>query len=213
MDAVRNLAAYAIRVEIGLKSTQDIWHEHLYELAGFKPFVGDGTLAKIVDGEPLSTADVPTFPPLRLHLVHNDGFPCFERLETVAVDQMEKMLVLHLQGAGGLLEMMLGLDFENERLEIDPEHALRVTNDDTIHATEVRISSLRFRDKYLGNGILEIYNADTGELIGRKDAFLPVNVDMQGSHENFERTIAANERRLHELRSSAEAFRNMLSRE
>jgi hypothetical protein len=29
---------------------------------------------------------------------------------------------------------------------------------------------------YFGNGRLEIYNADTGALISRKDAFIPVNM-------------------------------------
>ena len=34
----------------------------------------------------------------------------------------------------------------------------------------------RFWQDYFGNGQLHIVNADTGELIGRKDAYLPMNM-------------------------------------
>jgi hypothetical protein len=34
----------------------------------------------------------------------------------------------------------------------------------------------RFSQDYFGNGQLHIVNAGTGELIGRKDAYVPVNM-------------------------------------
>ena len=38
------------------------------------------------------------------------------------------------------------------------------------------ISIYRFLKDYVGNGKLEIYNAASGELLGRKDAYIPMNL-------------------------------------
>ena len=38
----------------------------------------------------------------------------------------------------------------------------------------------RFEQDYFGNGQLHIVNSDSGELIGRKDAYLPVNMHLDG---------------------------------
>jgi len=206
VEVVRSLAYFAIRSVIGLKSSVDVWDEHLYELDGFKPIFGDAFLSKILQEQPLAQADIPKIPPLSLTLVHHENFPALDRMETRQVEQQGTTLVLHLVSEDEIVEMLVVLDFGQERLEIDPEFALRVSADDTIAATEMRISSLKFRDAYLGNGILQIFNADSGELLGRKDAYLPTNIDMQRSHENFERAVARNEARLAELRRNVEAL-------
>jgi hypothetical protein len=38
----------------------------------------------------------------------------------------------------------------------------------------------RFVQDYFGNGQLHIFATDTGELLGRKDAFIPVNMYFDG---------------------------------
>ena len=45
-------------------------------------------------------------------------------------------------------------------------------------SAEERAELLRFRKEYFGNGQLHIVDAETGQLISRKDAYLPLNMWM-----------------------------------
>jgi hypothetical protein len=47
----------------------------------------------------------------------------------------------------------------------------------------------RFKLDYFQNGILEVWNADAACLLGRCDAYLPVNVDMARTTANIEAGI------------------------
>jgi hypothetical protein len=56
----------------------------------------------------------------------------------------------------------------------------------------------RFQADYFGNGRLEIYNAEPGALISRKDAFLPVNMflDQEAANSGIKKLkVRAAERR------------------
>ena len=46
----------------------------------------------------------------------------------------------------------------------------------TPESAEIIAEVRRFENEYFGNGQLQIINADTGDLIARKDAYIPVNM-------------------------------------
>ena len=66
----------------------------------------------------------------------------------------------------------------------------------------------RFWQDYFGNGQLQIFNADTDELIGRKDAYIPVNMflDAEGAAAELAHWKAEADRRRERDRRYGEAL-------
>ncbi|MGH6911371.1 MAG: hypothetical protein ACREEG_14375, partial [Phenylobacterium sp.] len=85
-------------------------------------------------------------------------------------------------------EFHVGLDFKNERLEFEIGRDLLVFDDKTAEAMEVAASVVEFQKGYFLNGRLRLDDAETGQLLARKDAFLPVNVIV--NPEGFDAQIA-----------------------
>ena len=48
LPVIRTLASYVIEKELGLKSSQTVWHEHLYELEGFKRALGPEVTGRLM---------------------------------------------------------------------------------------------------------------------------------------------------------------------
>jgi hypothetical protein len=74
-----------------------------------------------------------------------------------------------------LIDFRVHLDFGDERLNFDWRNDFARQDDGSPESAEAIAECSRFFKEYWGNGQLRIINADTGELISRKDAFLPVN--------------------------------------
>jgi hypothetical protein len=72
------------------------------------------------------------------------------------------------------------LDFANERLEFSLFHDVCVKDTGSAESAERIAEVKRFEHDYFGNGQLHIINADTGALIGRKDAYIPLNMYLDG---------------------------------
>jgi len=81
------------------------------------------------------------------------------------------------------------LNFGQERLQADIIGGLDTTDDGSAISAQAAATVGRFKLDYFQNGILEVWDADAGRLLGRCDAFLPVNVDMTRTTANFEAGI------------------------
>ena len=68
------------------------------------------------------------------------------------------------------------LDFGAERIVFDLFRDICVRDTGSAESAERVHEVLRFWQDYFCNGQLHIVNTDTGELIGRKDAYLPENM-------------------------------------
>jgi hypothetical protein len=76
----------------------------------------------------------------------------------------------------GLIEIDLLLNFPDERMLFDIENGLRASDDGSEHSAEQIVPLLQFVSDYIGNGKLHVVDAETGSLLGRKDAYLPMNI-------------------------------------
>jgi len=82
---------------------------------------------------------------------------------------------MHYASNDGLIDFRFRLDFANERLNFDILTDIGQKDSGTAESAEAIVECSRFYRDYFGNGQLHILDADTGELISRKDAFIPVN--------------------------------------
>jgi hypothetical protein len=76
----------------------------------------------------------------------------------------------------GLLEVDFLLNFPDERMLFDINNGFRVSDDGSEHSARQIVSALQFISDYIGNGKLHIVNTETGSLLGRKDAYVPINI-------------------------------------
>jgi hypothetical protein len=176
LPIISALAKGAIERELGVKSTHTIWEEHLYELDGFKKIFGEELVRKIVHKEGVPNGAMVDLPLLNVELYGHDPYPPLTGMTPAGLDREGDLIKVYYQKARRAL-IIFRLDFEKERLSLEPLTDVRWARDNgSVEAAETEAELKRFRFDMLGNGRLRIVNAETGEVIGRKDAYIPVNM-------------------------------------
>jgi len=186
---VRALAEYAIEHQFGIKSSTTVYREHLYELEGFRAIFGAERVNAIKASGSISEADWPALPRLSVRLALHELYAPLENLIARIVEVADGRAVVHCTSDDHLTEIMIGLNFRKERLEIDIQDGIAARDDGSETAARQGATVMRFCLDYIMNGILEVWDAESIRLLGRCDAFLPVNVDMQATHRNFQENI------------------------
>ena len=181
LPVIQALAERVIEREMGVKSHATIWREHLYELRGFHELVGEGIVARIKRGERLPAAEIPALPRLSLRVRDQKGLEGFEGLVAEVADVVDGRLVLKIPSADGIVIALLQLDFAHERLIFEPFEHLAIRDDGSSKAVRYGIEALSLQRALTLNGQLEVWHADSGELLGRTDPHIPINIDLSGT--------------------------------
>lgn len=190
LPVIRALAELMIENEFGVKSSQTIWREHRYELAGFKAILGD-ELVELVregydaneEGELIISQVQAVLPRISVRLRGEQEHP-FELLTPEVVNYSVGEILLRCVSTDCLVSVLLNLNFGEERLEFDPEAGFQVDDDGGARAAHLGSLSQIFLRKLFANGALEIWSE--GTLLGRKDPFIPTNIDMGRTLDSFE---------------------------
>ena len=93
---------------------------------------------------------------------------------------------MDFKSENGGVQIRFRLDFAAERLVFELFDDLVVADTGTPEAAEAVAEVKRFSKEYFGNGQLHIYNAKTGTLISRKDAYIPMNMWLDHEAANAE---------------------------
>lgn len=167
------LAVLAVEQHLGVQTSQTRWKEHLYELRGWKPIVGLDLVSLILQGDcpPDINLDVPI---LNARLRRSDVFTPLERIAPVAGKVTPDGLAMVYRSVDGLVTFTFHLNFREERLQFNLED-VGVQDDGTAQAAQNAAHMARFFRDYLGNGELQLWDADTNEMLSRCDAFIPTN--------------------------------------
>src|SRR5262249_39843301 len=131
-----------------------------------------------------------------------------EGMRCMLASQCSKLLRMRFESSKGHVAFDLALDFEAERIQFDLFRDIHAVDTGSAESAESMYEVTRFFHDYFGNGQLQIFNADTGELIGRKDAYLPLNMyqDAKGVAADLARLKAEAERRRERDRRYGEAL-------
>lgn len=186
---IRDLAAFAIEREFGIKSIGTIFREHLYELEGFRRILGDALVTKLKQRTNVRPDELPPFPPLHIGLHGQDDYPPLTELAARVTEIEQGVVNVECVGGNGHIQLMIGLDFPNERLLSSFFDGLITLDDGSERAARDAISVMAFKRRYLLNGELSVKRADTGERLGRCDPFIPTNVDMGRSIKGLDAVI------------------------
>jgi hypothetical protein len=187
LPVIKALAEYLIENQVGVKSAHTYWKEHLYELAGFHETFGASIVAKLKTKQLPNKGEFPMLPLLSIRLRDKEPYPAFERLVPTIVGVEDGCVYVRCDSKDGIATLTFVLNFSAERIEFDTQGGVAVGDDGSAHAARVRLDALRFFREHIGNGELEIWNAEAETLLGRADPLIPMNVDLRGTIKNLER--------------------------
>jgi hypothetical protein len=211
LPIIRALAEKAIEEKLGVKTPTTIYREHLYELAGFKEVLGVDTVAYLTRGEEIADGRSLEIPDIKVAIRKRSAYAPLCNLSIKEARQEGTMLYLAFGSKVGDVGMRVQLDFAAERLNFSVFDDLAVADTGSAESAERVAEVLRFQFDYFGNGELQIFNADTGALLGRKDAYLPLNMHL--NHEGANAEIARWRRLAEERRARGRNFAEEMSRQ
>ncbi len=131
----------------------------------------------------------PAVPPLSVRQAFREAFASLDEMAVEMVDCAEGKVNFALVAPGRLRLGHASLGFANERLDFDIVHHLATADDGSVAGARAEFDRLLFTDFYIRNGELEIWAGSSR--LSRKDAYLPHNIDLGATHENYQRLIAA----------------------
>jgi Methylamine utilization protein MauJ len=176
LPIVTALAQKAIEDKFGVETSRTVYRKHLYELAGFKDILGAEIVDFLTRGEQVTEQRILEIPDISVRIRRHQPYAPLNNLTAKEVGQDGKLLFMRFESKQGDVIFQFALDFGNERLEFSLFRDFMVKDTGTTESAERVAEVRRFEKDYFGNGELHIVNADTGALIGRKDAYIPVNM-------------------------------------
>lgn len=173
---IEALAVLAIEDHLGVQTSHKAWREHLYELRGWKRILPPAVIqASLLPEPPDLQADI-DFPKINFRLRRSDPFPLLEGLVPVHAGLTNQRIELVYRSVDGLAEIVFWLNFADERLEFDLDHSFKLYDNGSVAAAKNGKERCRFIWDYFGNGEIQLWDADSGALISRVDAYIPLNM-------------------------------------
>lgn len=188
LPLIRAMAIKLTEEILGVQTATTVYREHLYELSGFKPLFSLELLEALTSNSEIVGEPMVDLPEVNVGLFGQPAFPMLCGLEPVHLQVLTGGAKVVFRRKDGLLEFHAFLDFANERLGFDVGRDLRVFDDGSALAMEVAANVREFLKHYFLNGRMRIDDAETGVLLSRKEAFIPVNVIV--NPEGFDAEVA-----------------------
>jgi hypothetical protein len=176
LPIVRALAVKAIEEVFGVETRSTVYRKHLYELDGFKKILGSDIVAQIQKGATPASQPMIDIPDISVRIRRKGTYAPLEGLRCSHASYVGKVIYINFESLQGDVAFRFALDFDAERIVFDLLADIAVRDTGTAQSAERVREVRRFWQDYFGNGQLYIVNADTGELIGRKDAYVPLNM-------------------------------------
>jgi hypothetical protein len=180
LPIVRALAVKAIEEVFGVETRGTNFRKHLYELDGFKKILGPDIVAHRQNGTAPAGQPMLEIPDISVRIRRKENYAPLNGLRCRHIRYVGKTVYMNFESLQGDVEFQFVLDFGAERIVFDLFADIGVRDTGTAESAERVHEVKRFAQDYFGNGQLHIVNADTGELIGRKDAYLPLNMYLDG---------------------------------
>jgi len=185
LPVIKALAEFAIEHEFGVKSLRTFRSEHLYQLQGFRELFGSALVTELKEKRKIERNHFPSLPRLSFRTRGSDSYPAFDNLiaEIVAIEEGEVWVRCRTEPP--ILQIGIGLDVACECIDFDLKNGVRLDDDGSPKAVQYALDDNRFFHDMIRNGELEIWDCESGKLLGRTDPLLPVNVDVGGTIENL----------------------------
>jgi len=189
VSIIKALAELMIEYEFGVKTTHTIWQEHLYELNGFKVLFGNKLVEKLANGISEFKKKIPLPKSISIRLQGKQQYTPLEDMTVETISAADGFVVWKCVSKDQLIDFILGLNFIDDTLDIDPVNGIGFHDDGSPNAAEQATELFRFKRDHVLNGRLEIWSTFNNECLGRCDPFIPTNIDMGATVKNFDNSI------------------------
>ncbi len=188
MPIISQLARIFIEEKFNVKTWETLFDEHLYELKGFKSYFKKEKIKGIIEEKEIKISEFPALPNLSIRLRGKPKFNLLENLKARVIEIKNGAAYVSCSSDEKSFETILFLNFKEERLQSDFFSECFFGDDKTAESCERLAEFLEFRKHYFGNGILEVWASEYELLLGRCNAFIPVNwqVDIEKANEEIE---------------------------
>jgi hypothetical protein len=166
------LAKVMIENEFGIKSTNTILGEHLYELEGFHQLLGGKISKSLKTRETLALSDISLNTKISLRIWNKRKFKAFENLHVTVIAVNKGVVTLSLS-RDNLIKFQMVLDFPNEKLIFDPTQSINFNDDGTKNAALQLSNAYQFYSEFMGNPVLEVWETKPNIILGRLLEYLP----------------------------------------
>jgi hypothetical protein len=130
LPLIRAMAELVIEMELGVKSSNTIWDEHLYELAGFRELLGQTLARRLKEKDATVQPDeLAALRRISLRIKDQATYDGLENLTINAVTVEEGRVQFTAASDNNVIKITLVLDFLEERIVFDFKNDLK-TNDD-----------------------------------------------------------------------------------
>lgn len=197
MPIMAELAVHTIESHFGVPTRRTYYQRHEYEVQGLveklPANVRDDVLASI--GEAPVAIDLPV-QKITIGLRDN-RYPALMNLSVIQTVSENGGVTLRVQSSDDLLRALVHFDLVNRRLFFDVERWVQVIDNGSAASAEHAADLFELVLGLVGNGELYVWDADSGDVLGRQNPNLPVNIDPGETHRLLTERIA-------HLRSEAE---------
>jgi hypothetical protein len=209
LPLIRALAGKVIEEVFGVETPATNFREHLYELKGFKETLGPDIVQHMQAGMAPPCQPTLQIPDISVRIRRKERYAPLEGLRCQRAGQKGKLLHMHFASLQGDIEFAFSLDFGAERIQFDVFNDVGIVDTGSSESAERIHEIRRFGQDYFGNGQLQIFNTDTGEL-GRKDPYIPLNMmfNAKGAAVELAHWKAEAERRCERDRRYGEALQH-----
>lgn len=187
LPLIKNMSELLIENEFDIKSSRTIHKEHLYELYGFKDFFDSELINALKRQEDIPTDTIEVSLNISLRIKSKKEYSLFEGLTITQAVVQGKDGQIHLTCVSGdsLIQLLLHLDFANERLKYNIIDECSLCDNGEEISAKYAAEYYRFLSDLYANGHLSIWNSDTKECLSQCNAFIPVNIDLANTLQNF----------------------------
>lgn len=205
LPVLRALAELLIERELGVKSRHTVWREHLYNLEGFRTLLGEDVVSRLKMRDDVSLAELPRFPRVNVGVRDEPPLGSFVGLVPTAAAVDNGTIWLRCDSSDNVVQVLIGLAVADEYLLFDPEQHVAVASTQSVASCQARRDQLLLLRHLLFNGQLEIVETESGRRLGRTDAYVAQNVDMNATLEKLGLMIDELDAELEELESRTDA--------
>jgi hypothetical protein len=167
LPIVRALAEYLIEFELGVKSLRGILDEHQYELEGFGKRLGPDVTAELKARRHVDASRLTLPARLSLRLQAKPQLKTFTAMRTALMSSRDGVLIVRCRSDDSRTTLSVQLDFPEERFRCNAWQDLAVADDESTDAAVAKLDELDFFRAWMANGVVEAYDAATGERLGR----------------------------------------------
>ena len=190
LPLIKSVGEYAIEYEFGVKPLATFYKEHLYELAGFKQKLGYVTDA-LKRGDSILATLVPSLPMIDLRIEGKPQLDTFQNWQLSIERVQEGILYLSCRSSDQLVLGLMRLNIRSERLEFEPWNDMVIHDNGSPVAAWALAEWMQFSHDLLSNGRLQVFESTTGKQLGRKDAYVAININLGATLSDWERQIVA----------------------